>query len=151
MKLSEEQITLLQEKAREGGQLNDLQKIIQNDFGKNITYMETRFLISDLGIEILTEEPPEEPESKTGQEGEADAGMSPLTEEQTGGVTVAVDEITRPGAVVNGQVRWSDGQTANWIIDQEGGLAMDSADPTYQPSQNDIEEFQLKLRQLLGA
>jgi len=150
MNLSEEQVTTLKQKAAEGGQLNDLQKMIQNDFGKNITYMETRFLISDLGIEILTEETPTD--TKTDENIASPASEPPLPAEGDSiGVTVSVDEIARPGAVVNGQVTWSDGQTASWIIDQAGGLAMDSSDPTYQPSQNDIEEFQLKLRQILGA
>jgi len=146
MKLTEEQISTLTQKASEGAQLNDLQKVIQTEFKQNITYMETRFLISDLGINILTEEVAEET-----NDSEIETASEPVNEEHSGKVSVTVDEITRPGAVVNGRVTWSDGTSASWIIDQAGGLAMDAEDPTYQPPQKDIEDFQMQLRQLLGA
>jgi len=155
MNLSEEQILTLKERAANGAQLNDLQKIIQNDFSLSITYMETRFLMSDLGINILSPEElaPEEPSLP-----EVSAPEEPsLTPEppqdlsSLSNVKVSVDQVTRPGAMVNGSVTWSDGVTSAWAVDQMGRLALDSADENYQPSPNDIEDFQLELRKLLGA
>jgi len=155
MNLSEEQILTLKERAANGAQLNDLQKTIQNDFSMSITYMETRFLMSDLGINILSPEElaPEEPtlpEAPAAEEPSV-APEPPQDLSSLSNVKVSVDQVTRPGAMVNGSVTWSDGVTSAWAVDQMGRLALDSADENYQPSPNDIEDFQLELRKLLGA
>ena len=61
--LSQEQIDALKKRAAEGATLSDLQLQIKEDFDISITYMDTRFLILDLGIELL-EEPKEEPKEE---------------------------------------------------------------------------------------
>jgi len=148
MNLSEEEILILKNRASSGAQLNDLQKVIQNLFGKQITYMETRFLISDLGIEILSEQ--EAPAQKSDEViAEEPKEVSPST--KAGGVHVSVDQITRPGVMVSGQVVWSDGVRSQWYLDQTGQLGLDSDSPTYQPNQEDINAFQTQLREVLGA
>ncbi len=145
MDLTDSQIETLKAKAEEGGQLNDLQKIIQNDFGKHITYMETRFLISDMQIEIKTEveEKPEE-EEVTPEEPDAD-----LADESK--VSVSVDQVTRPGVMASGKVAWSDGKTSQWYVDEMGRLGLDSEEEGYKPSPEDIEDFQIQLKKALGA
>jgi len=145
MTLSDDQIALIKEKAANGAQLNDLQKFIQNDFQTNITYMETRFLISDLGIEILTEEEPVE-EEETKEDILPESELPP----NEGGVSVTVDQVTRPGVMVSGSVTWSDRKSSTWYVDQMGQLGLESAEEGYQPSPEDVEAFQIQLRQALG-
>ena len=53
--LSDEQQSAVKEWAREGSQLADIQKRLKGQFGLNVTYMDTRFLVLDLGIEIQVE------------------------------------------------------------------------------------------------
>ena len=59
-----------------------------------------------------------------------------------GGVSVDVDRIMRPGALVSGSVVFSDGVKATWALDQMGRLALGGTDKTYRPSAQDIQEFQ---------
>ena len=63
-----------------------------------------------------------------------------------GGVVVQVDQITRPGAIISGKVAFSDGQTADWYIDQTGRLGLIAKQPGYKPTQADAQEFQLALQ-----
>ena len=58
-KLTDEQKSALQQWAAGGASIADLQKRLRDDFDVAITYMDTRFLVLDLGIEIA-EAPKEE-------------------------------------------------------------------------------------------
>ena len=64
-----------------------------------------------------------------------------------GRVSVTVDELVRPGAIVSGKVTFSDGQTADWYLDQTGRLGVVPKQPGYKPSQVDVQDFQIALQQ----
>jgi hypothetical protein len=66
------------------------------------------------------------------------------------GVSVAVDQIARPGAVVSGKVTFSDGVRAEWQFDQAGRLALAPQQPGYRPSAADLQQFQLTLESELS-
>ena len=118
--------------------MSDLQRHLKEDFGISITYMDTRFLILDLGIELI-EEPKEEPKPE-------EEKPAPVP---TGKVTVTMDTLTLPGALVSGKVTFSDGETAIWMLDQSGRPGLDPDTAGYRPSQEDIMEFQVQLRSLI--
>lgn len=118
--------------------MSDLQRHIKDEFGFSLTYMDTRFLILDLGIELIEE--PKEPEKK---EVEISAPVP------TGAVSVTMDTLTLPGALVSGKVTFSDGETAIWMLDQTGRPGLDPDTPGYRPIQEDIMEFQNQLRALI--
>jgi hypothetical protein len=80
--------------------------------------------------------------------GYADAPAS-ATQPVAGKVTVALDRITRPGAVISGSVTFSDGVTAHWFIDQLGRLGMNRTPAGYQPTREDVVAFQQELRKLV--
>ena len=63
-----------------------------------------------------------------------------------GETKVELSPIARPGAVASGSVRFGSGVTADWILSQDGRLGLDN--PTGQPDQQDIQEFQVELRKL---
>ena len=67
-----------------------------------------------------------------------------------GKVSVIADKLTRPGAVVSGQVTFSDGNTAGWQIDQTGQLRLTSPTPGYRPPAADVEQFQVLLESELS-
>ena len=48
-------------------------------------------------------------------------------------VSLRVDQVTRPGAIVSGKVTFSDGQQTDWFLDQTGHA--------------DLQEFHLALQQ----
>lgn len=137
-KLTPDQISALKQCAAKGASMSDLQLHIKDEFGFTLTYMDTRFLILDLGIELIEE--PKEPEKKE----EEKSAPQP-----TGAVSVTMDTLTLPGAMVSGKVTFSDGETAIWMLDQTGRPGLDPDTPGYRPSQEDIMEFQVQLRDLI--
>jgi hypothetical protein len=136
-KLTPDQVAALKQRAAEGATMSDLQKLLKDGFGIAITYMDTRFLVLDLGIELI-ESPRETPKEEL--------KPAPVP---TGTVEVTMDSLTLPGALVSGKVTFSDGETAVWMLDQTGRPGLDPDTPGYRPSQEDIMEFQVQLRSLL--
>lgn len=139
--LSADQITAIRTWAAEGAQLPDIQLGMKEEFGISVTYMDTRFLVLDLGIELIEEkkeEPAPETETKT----------APIP---TGKVTVTMDSIAIPGALVSGKAVFSDGESAIWMLDQTGRPGLDPDTAGYKPSEEDIIEFQKQLRQLIQS
>jgi hypothetical protein len=136
-KLTPDQVAALKQRAAEGATMSDLQKLLKDGFGIAITYMATRFLVLDLGIELI-ESPRETPKEEL--------KPAPVP---TGTVEVTMDSLTLPGALVSGKVTFSDGETAVWMLDQTGRPGLDPDTPGYRPSQEDIMEFQVQLRSLL--
>jgi hypothetical protein len=135
--LTPEQIDALKQWAAAGASMSDLQRHLKDDFGHSLTYMDTRFLILDLKIELIEEAKvvPKEEEK-----------LAPVA---TGFVSTTMDALTLPGALVSGKVTFSDGETAIWMLDQTGRPGLDPDTPGYRPAQEDILEFQKQLRDLI--
>ncbi len=141
--LTDQQQAQVAEWAAAGYQLNDLQKKMSEAFGANITYMDTRFAVMDLGIELVVEE---EPDPEEGEVEEETKELTPL-----GYVDATVDGIVRPGYLASGKVIFSDGMKALWGLDQEGRLSVDADDPAYKIDDEDMIAFQEVLRDKLKA
>jgi hypothetical protein len=135
--LTPEQIAVLHQRAAEGATMSDLQRHLKDEFGFTLTYMDTRFLILDLNIQLI-----EEPKAAEKKEEKP----APIP---TGVVTVTMDTLTLPGAMVSGKVTFSDGETAVWMLDQTGRPGLDPDTAGYRPTQEDIMEFQVQLRSLI--
>ena len=60
-------------------------------------------------------------------------------------MNVSVDTVTRPGALVSGKVTFSDGNTADWYLDQTGRLGLMPKTEGYRPSAGDVQAFQAAL------
>ena len=137
--LSGEQVTAIQSWAAGGAQLPDIQLRMKEHFGFSLTYMDTRFLVLDLGIEIIVEKM-EKPAAEIKQ--------APIP---TGAVSVTMDAIAVPGAIVSGKVVFSDGEAGVWMLDQTGRPALDPDTPNYSPNREDVMEFQKQLRALIES
>ena len=152
MKLDEAQRLAVTKWIAEGAKLSEIQNRLAAEFGVKLTYMEARFLVDDLKLTPKDPEPPkvvapppaaEKPLTTTPvPAGEiADAAM-PVG----GKVSVTVDKITKPGAIVSGNVTFSDGQIADWYLDQSGRLGVVPKQTGYKPSAPDVQDFQLALQ-----
>lgn len=141
-KLTPEQKEALGRWAAEGATMSDLQRKLKEEFELSVTYMDTRFIVLDLGIELR-----EEPKAAEKKEDEAVADPPPAG---TGAVVVTMDTLALPGALVSGKVTFSDGETAVWMLDQTGRPGLDPDTPGYRPAQEDILEFQTQLRELIS-
>tara|TARA_B100001093_G_scaffold516213_1_gene594478 strand:- start:9 stop:473 length:465 start_codon:yes stop_codon:yes gene_type:complete len=146
--LNEEQVKQIHSWVEEGAQMADVQKRLESEFGHIVTYMDTRFLSLDLGLEFQVEEelePEVVPEVEI-KESEPGGETGPA-----GDISVSIHEDPLQGSVISGAVVFSDGQGGQWMIDQEGRLAMDPDTQGYQPSEADVVEFQEKLREAVES
>lgn len=148
MTLSDEQKKAVTVWVAEGISLSGLQKRLKEDFGIVMTYMDARFLLDDLKLQIREEEPkPSEAADRLAaakQEGETqrEGGVAP------GGVSVTMDAVTRASALASGKVTFSDGETADWMLDQTGRLGLNPTKPAYRPSEADVMAFQRELQRV---
>jgi len=147
MNLTESQKAKIGEWVEEGLSVADVQGRLSDEFEMTMTYMETRFLIDDLR---LTLQDAEEESDESSDDADADAvDTEPEVESDgatDGSVRVSVDQLTQPGALVSGQVTFSDGVSARWLLDQMGRLGLDCDVEGYRPSEPDMESFQLELQ-----
>lgn len=126
--------------------LSDIQKKINDDFGIVMTYMDVRFLVDDLDLDLVDEEEEVVPDAEDSPEtGEQPSPEDPLASKDTGGVQVELDTVTPPGAMASGSVTFSDGQQKKWTLDQFGRLGLSGGDEGYKPSDEDVMEFQKQL------
>ena len=150
MNLNDEQRQRVTAWILEGAKLSEIQTRLNQEFGLKLTYMETRFLVDDLKLTPKDPEPPKTekapaPEAKK----PAEPDKSPAETPKLGGVSVTVDQIARPGAIVSGKVTFSDGQKAEWYLGQSGRLGVIPGQPGYKPSAADVQEFQTSLQEQL--
>ena len=129
----------------EGARLSEIQSRLAEEFGLRLTYMEVRLLVDDLKLTPKDPEPPKAvaPPAKPAEtKSAAPPSESPPA---AGKISVSVDQLTRPGAVVSGKVTFSDGQTADWYLDQTGRLGVVPKQQGYKPSAPDVQQFQMAL------
>ena len=149
--LSSEQVEMVKVWVAEGAQMADLQKRLKDDFGFNVTYMDTRFLSLDLALNFqVDEEESEGPNDIENPEAQEEVDLEPLVQDRET-VTVTLDQVARPGAMVSGTVTFSDGMKALWLIDEMGRPSIDPDQPGYQPSEADLVSFQAELKGLLDG
>lgn len=139
--LSDDQKNAIRQWAEDGAQMAEIQKRMNDLWQIRVTYMDTRFLILDLGITLKTEVKEEPKKEEPADVTEPDV--------EAGGVSVSRDEIVIPGMMFSGKVQFSDGEKALWYVDESGRLGLDPDTPGYRPTQDDILAFQTQLKQLL--
>jgi hypothetical protein len=147
-KLTPEQITKVSAWVAEGATLSQIQERLSSQLEVSMTYMDVRFLVDDLNLALIEKEEPKQPEvvaaEATPEEAAAPAAAAP-TAQGAGAVTVEVDTIAQPHAMVSGHVTFSDGEKADWYIDHQGRPGMAARTPGYRPTPQDITAFQVKL------
>jgi hypothetical protein len=147
-KLTPEQITKVSAWVAEGATLSQIQERLSSQLEVSMTYMDVRFLVDDLNLALIEKEEPKQPEvvaaEAAPEEAPAPAAAVP-TAQGAGAVTVEVDTIAQPHAMVSGHVTFSDGEKADWYIDHQGRPGMTARTPGYRPTPQDITDFQVKL------
>ena len=138
----------------EGAKLSEIQNRLLSEFNLNLTYMEVRFLVDDLKLTPKDPEPPKvvaspvsapaaDPAKLMVEKNPAPEGTLPAS---ASNVSVSVDQLAKPGAIVSGKVTFSDGQIADWYLDQTGRLGVVPKQTGYKPSADDVQDFQVALQ-----
>jgi len=137
----------------EGLKLSEIQSRLSLELAIRMTYMDVRLLVDDLKLTPKDVEPVKHVNSTLTAPGPATAGKQPQAAPKApaqpaavgAGVTVAVDQLAKPGAVVSGKVTFSDGNTADWQFDQLGRLSLVPQKSGYRPPAADVQQFQVTL------
>jgi len=152
MQLTDEQKQKVAAWMADGMKLSDIQARLGEECGLRLTYMDVRLLVDDL--KLVPKDPPAPTPEKA--EGVAPAAAEPpvlaadADAKPSVKVSLTVDQIARPGAIVSGSVTFSDGKTASWYLDQQGRLGVVPTEQGYRPPEGDVEEFQVALDQQLA-
>jgi hypothetical protein len=157
MNLTDEQKQRVKSWIDQGAKLGEIQTRLASEFGLKLTYMDTRFLVDDLKLVPKDPEPPKVVEPPAAAKPPLSTKPIPaeeLVEEEEplppaggGKVSVTMDQITRPGSIVSGKVSFSDGQSADWYLDQMGRLGVVPKQQGYKPTAADVQDFQTALQQ----
>ena len=157
MELSDSQKSAVSEWIQAGDSLAEVQRRLREEFELSMTYMDVRFLVDDLDISMA--EPEAEAKAQHACEDDNDAGAEAemeatdpeiVDEGGDGSVTVDVDAIMRPGSLVSGTVKFSDGVSLGWQLGASGQLGLiPGDDPDYRPSPEDVQAFQAQLEEVL--
>jgi hypothetical protein len=147
----------------EGLKLSEIQNRLGSELGVQLTYMEVRLLVDDLKLtpkDVELPKPvvsqltnPAGPKTDATRPAGHPAMESPKANEPgapAGSVSVSVDQIARPGAVVSGKVVFSDGNKADWYLDQTGRLGLAPQLAGYRPPAADVQQFQMALESELS-
>lgn len=146
MQLTDEQKSAVALWVAEGATLADVQRRLKDELGVGLTYMDVRFLVDDLKLQL--KEQPRQSEAvdrlaAAKQEGDSERQGAP-----SAGVRVTMDAVTRASALASGKVTFSDGETADWMLDQTGRLGLNPTKPGYRPTETDIMAFQSELQRV---
>ncbi len=157
MQLNDEQRARVSQWLAEGLKLSDIQSRVASELGLKLTYMEVRFLLDDLKLTPKAQEsapaPTPAPATRPPQPGTPAGGTptaAPAPGAAPGSVSVSVDTLTRPGALISGKVTFSDGNSADWYLDQTGRLGLVPKKEGYRPAAADVEAFQMALERELS-
>ena len=149
MNLDESQRKKVADWIAEGAKLSDIQTWLASELSLKLTYMEVRLLVDDLKLTPKDPEPPKVAAPVAEAAKPADKKSTPPPAGPPGakgGVSVTVDQLARPGAIVSGKVAFSDGQQADWYLDQSGRLGVAPRQQGYKPSAADVQQFQAALQ-----
>lgn len=157
MSLDESQRKKVAEWISQGLKLSEIQSRIASELGVSMTYMDVRLLVDDLKLVPKDIEPPKPPASaltaasapaaaKPGTPAPKPGAPAPKAPAGVSGrVSVLVDTLARPGTVASGKVTFSDGNRAEWYLDQTGRLGLSPEQAGYRPPAADVQQFQAAL------
>ncbi|MCX6944496.1 MAG: hypothetical protein NT173_07015 [Opitutales bacterium] len=163
MSLTPEQQQAVSRWVAAGDNLSAVQKRLLEEFKVSMTYRDVRFLVDDLNLALKDAAPKidasdvtKAPTAKPAAPGQApgavaaagpeDEALEDLPEDLPPGaarVTVNVDKVTlMPGAIASGSVTFSDGVSAQWIVDNQGRPGFTKvSQPGYRPTPADGQAF----------
>lgn len=173
MSLTPEQKQAVASWVAAGDNLSVVQRKLVEHFKLSLTYRDVRFLVDDLDLALkdaapkvdasdvtkVAPPPARKPTAAAAPAAAADeddiSADAPLPDEDeldappadAGSVTLDIDQVTViPGAIASGTVKFSDGVTGKWIVDQYGRPGFtEVSQPGYRPKPADAQAFMQQL------
>jgi len=158
MQLTDDQKQKVKQWVTAGDGLSEIQKRLHDEFNLALTFMDVRFLVIDLGIKMkdnvtLKTATPIELDKPTAEPVTAAGANASTPEAPLGGgsVSVDIDRVMKPGALISGTVTFSDGMSGSWSLDQTGRLGLSTTRQGYHPTPEDLQTFQQELTRLIQS
>lgn len=157
--LTLEQKQLIFAWVEEGLDLNAIQKRLNDECDLRLTFMDTRFLILDLGLEIKS------PEKKPTPAATDTAAMAATTSpaaatlantelEDTlpnGNLELSLDDVIPEGMAVTGKVKFPSGAHGSWFMDNQYRIGIDPAPASPEPTEKDMTIFEREIERFLRS
>jgi len=144
---NEERQAIVRQLLKDGRTLSQIQDFLRHEKGDNITYMELRILLSEMPDAKLPEKEfskPVLPPTPAPAVGAGDTAAAPA-----GKLSISMDQLPSPGAMLSGYARFSSGAKAHWFLDETGRLGLEPELGTGKPTPADMQEFSTELRRML--
>jgi len=144
---NEERQAIVRQLLKDGRTLSQIQDFLRHEKGDNITYMELRILLSEMPDAKLPEKEfskPVLPPTPAPAAGAGDAAAAPA-----GKLSISMDQLPAPGAMLSGYARFASGAKAHWFLDETGRLGLEPELGTGKPTPADMQEFSTELRRML--
>ena len=164
MNLTPEQKAAVSEWVAAGDNLYAVQKKLADQLKISMTYMDVRFLVDDLNLQLKDPAPKADASDVSkgapASRGPAAAALPPDDGPMAPGdepapskssIIVTVDKVNlNPNAMATGTVSFSDGVTGKWMVDLQGRPGItDVSKPGYRPTPADAQAFMQELSMAL--
>jgi len=149
---NEERKQIVRQLLKEGRTLSEIQDYLRKEKGDSITYMELRLLLSEMPeVKLPEKELPKQPNvGAASAPRQADRGTkAPPTLQPESELSISVDQVPAPGAMLSGYARFSSGAKAHWFLDEMGRLGIEPELGSSKPTQKDTQEFTTELKRML--
>lgn len=153
---NDERKQVVRELLGKGQTLSQILDYLHKEKTDPITYMDLRLLLSEMPDAKLPEkEPPKTvlpPAVPPGTGALKDSGSAAVGKEpETGGgkLSISVDQMPAPGAMLSGYARFSSGAKAHWSLDEMGRLGVEPELGSSKATPKDMQEFAAELRRML--
>ncbi len=133
----------------EGQTLNEIHKILAEEHKVKMTFMELRILSTELEDMDWSKFDPKKEEPEEAEEAEEEGEVKEVAGEVESGTQIEMNKVQPPGAMMSGSVVFLSGVRGQWVIDQYGSLDLGLEDENQQPTKEDMEDFQITLRNKL--
>ena len=143
---NDERKQVVRQLLKEGRTLSEIQDYLRKEKGDSITYMELRLLLSEMPeVKLPEKELPKPPPSAVA----AATTVGDAKKEAGGKLSISVDQMPAPGAMLSGYARFSSGAKAHWFLDEMGRLGIEPELGSSKPTQKDTQEFTTELKRML--
>lgn len=147
----------VQKHLNEGTSLSDIQKLLETEHDHRMTYMDLRLISAELEVnwkKLDGTDVKDEADEADDAEGTVDTAADTVINADAtleGETVVNVSKLTRPGAMIHGDVTFKSGKTADWFVDSMGRLGLNPTGGSDDPGEEDVAEFQAKLQEAIQA
>lgn len=143
---NEERNRLIAAKLEAGLSLSDVQKLLAEEHGVTMTYLDLRLLAADLEVNWQKHDEASPREAKTVAPPDLSAAEETVSRTQ-----ISVSKVIRPGAAMSGDVEFASGAKAEWFVDAMGRLGLNPAPGSSRPTEQDLQEFQAELQRKISG